>query len=704
MTYRPLIVAFLILCLTSFAAAEDKIDSLEITYVGSTLWSRIERVCTQGDYAYCAAQHGLMVYDLSQISNPQLVSKYFLESGEGKDVGISGNFVYLCCNTDGVRIFDITDPSNPQWVGHYVNGGWRAAEIVVAGTYLYILNSNYEITLLDITVPQTPVLAGTYSGLSALPGFGNINEFEVRGDTLLCASYYGLEIADVSNPAVPDSIGCLAIPGGARAIALYDTLAYLMTTATMYIAGFSDPANPNMIDSVPLGFSSYAVRDMFVIGDYLYTSHGEYDQVDDDGGMFVFDLSDPLNPSAVGHVKMDAWRISNLGDKIGITDLEAYYKILGLADPANPAEVGEFDIPHTRGWGFRGIETDGRYAYVALGPSDLNIVDIRDPHNMIPIGGDFLTGGAFELTLRGKYLYVASGSYSDNGLYIFDVSNPESPQALSYYPYSSPQEITLSGNYAFMAGNHGNSIILDISNAYSPQLVSSYRSGGITWGIAVNGNYAYLANLIGLIIVDITDIDSPVVADTIAETYESLNDAIMYKGWLITGGNGKFKVRDVSTPLSPATVAELEFNYDVNGLQAYGNYILVANYGQFDIVDMSIPIYPEVVGSHPFSGETQDIAYYDGYAFVVDQYGMAAYSVDLPECCLVGGDANFDGEANIGDAVYLLNYIFKHGFPITCDASADGNGDCIVDVGDVVFMINYIVRSGAPPVCSECVK
>jgi hypothetical protein len=68
-------------------------------------------------------------------------------------------------------------------------------------------------------------------------------------------------------------------------------------------------------------------------------------------------------------------------------------------------------------------------------------------------------------------------------------------------------------------------------------------------------------------------------------------------------------------------------------------------------------------------------------------------------CCLKAGDANHDGSVNVGDAVFLINYIFKRGVPPTCLNEGDANSDCKINVGDPVFMINYIFKAGNAPSC-----
>ncbi|MCP4568493.1 MAG: hypothetical protein GY841_13025 [FCB group bacterium] len=63
----------------------------------------------------------------------------------------------------------------------------------------------------------------------------------------------------------------------------------------------------------------------------------------------------------------------------------------------------------------------------------------------------------------------------------------------------------------------------------------------------------------------------------------------------------------------------------------------------------------------------------------------------------VCGDVNDDDAVNVGDAVCLINYVFRGG-PI-CDpiTAADVNEDGSVNVGDAVYLIRYVFRDGAVP-------
>ncbi|MFH1336952.1 MAG: M14 family zinc carboxypeptidase [Candidatus Zixiibacteriota bacterium] len=61
------------------------------------------------------------------------------------------------------------------------------------------------------------------------------------------------------------------------------------------------------------------------------------------------------------------------------------------------------------------------------------------------------------------------------------------------------------------------------------------------------------------------------------------------------------------------------------------------------------------------------------------------------------GDVNGDWKIDIGDVVYLINYLFKNGpAPVPLEVG-NVNCDAAVDVGDVVYLINYLFKNGASP-------
>ncbi len=67
-------------------------------------------------------------------------------------------------------------------------------------------------------------------------------------------------------------------------------------------------------------------------------------------------------------------------------------------------------------------------------------------------------------------------------------------------------------------------------------------------------------------------------------------------------------------------------------------------------------------------------------------------------CLDLAGDANNDGAVNLGDAVYVNNFVFHAGSPPpSCMAEGDANGDGLVNLGDAVYINNFVFCPGAPP-------
>jgi hypothetical protein len=68
-------------------------------------------------------------------------------------------------------------------------------------------------------------------------------------------------------------------------------------------------------------------------------------------------------------------------------------------------------------------------------------------------------------------------------------------------------------------------------------------------------------------------------------------------------------------------------------------------------------------------------------------------------CCTLAGNANGDDKVNIGDAVFIVNYIFRGGAPPSCLDQANANCDSAINIGDAVYLVNFLFRSGPAPCC-----
>jgi hypothetical protein len=88
----------------------------------------------------------------------------------------------------------------------------------------------------------------------------------------------------------------------------------------------------------------------------------------------------------------------------------------------------------------------------------------------------------------------------------------------------------------------------------------------------------------------------------------------------------------------------------------------------------------------------------DGFGGFTPANSVFLFTIGLP------GDANSDGAVDVGDAVFLINYVFRNGPPPEPESLGDANCDGHADVGDAVYLINYIFRSGPPPGCDKNIQ
>ncbi|MCK4223839.1 MAG: C10 family peptidase [candidate division Zixibacteria bacterium] len=90
--------------------------------------------------------------------------------------------------------------------------------------------------------------------------------------------------------------------------------------------------------------------------------------------------------------------------------------------------------------------------------------------------------------------------------------------------------------------------------------------------------------------------------------------------------------------------------------------------------------------------------------YTIDQiYGssnpMVEYLIRNIIPAAIRGDANSDEVIDLGDVVYLINYLYRNGPAPNPLWTGDANCDGIVDLGDLVYLINYLYKGGPPPGC-----
>lgn len=244
------------------------------------------------EYALLASwiSGGLNVIDVTD--DVPVAEAFVPMNGDGSDVEAYGHYAYLTSNSNPTLIIDIEDPENPTSVGTF-GGDFHTLSIVDG--YLYG-NGSSGVIIYDLADPENPTFVGNYS-----PYY--VHDVLVRNDTMYTAGIFGdgIDIVDVSDKANPVLIERFNYPGsGVHNFCTDPSGAYLYVGDEIGSAGHwtrifdvRDTNNVEQVGEIIVDAKS-TVHNCHTKDNLLYLAH--YDR-----GAWVYDISDPVNPTQVAY-------------------------------------------------------------------------------------------------------------------------------------------------------------------------------------------------------------------------------------------------------------------------------------------------------------------------------------------------------------------------------------------------------------------
>ena len=71
-------------------------------------------------------------------------------------------------------------------------------------------------------------------------------------------------------------------------------------------------------------------------------------------------------------------------------------------------------------------------------------------------------------------------------------------------------------------------------------------------------------------------------------------------------------------------------------------------------------------------------------------------AIELFRNIFIRGDSNTNGDVDLSDSVFTLNYLFLGGNELPCHKAGDANDDGILDLSDGVYTLNFLFVSRPP--------
>lgn len=179
----------------------------------------------QGNYAYIADHESLLIFDISDPTNPLQVGSLILNSSNysaTRGIFVEGNYAYIADEFGGspingaMWIVDISNPASPVTAGVYNDTVYYffPYNIYVKDSLAYVANYFNELFIIDVSDPANPFRVSF-----AYPPTGFAWDVKVSGSHAYVANYDGgLWVVDISDPASPQTASIYDTPGFASGV------------------------------------------------------------------------------------------------------------------------------------------------------------------------------------------------------------------------------------------------------------------------------------------------------------------------------------------------------------------------------------------------------------------------------------------------------------------------------------------------------
>ena len=566
------------------------------------------------------------------------------------DIEIQENYAF-CSFQNGLGVLDITNKAEPRLLSKLFLGGGFGIE--VENNTAYLAAGVVGLQIVDVSDPAVPVLVGGHATL------GEAKDIALAGDHVFVADGpSGVMVADVSDPTAPEMMGLLDTPGSAESILLSGNFAYVADgQAGLMIIDVTTPSSPVLIGEFDTPGNA---EDVALTGNYAYV-------VDGSSGIHVVDVSTPSEPRRVSSVEAAGYAhgITIHGDYAFVGNMyDADFEIFDISDPTAPTQSNtlKYAFPN-EGWD---VATDGEYAYIVDHFSGIFVVDIANMANPEVLGAyrtpSFLVG----LEINDDRAFSLGQEFF--GLTIVDISDPAEPAFASRFDADFslrfPAGVASWDNYAYVTERR-RSAIVDIGTPTEPSRLTVIPVPETARAVQVRDDYAYVtADNAGFFVMNVSDPSNVVIAGSVEMPGFSYGVALSGDYAYVANSEYGLKVMDITDPTAPSLVSSLQTPDNAYSLAVDGNHVYIAD-GEsgLQVVDISDPTSPIIVGSIDLGGFINSVALSGDIAYVTDEdFGVRKLDISDPARPLLIASYDTPGEptdiAVVGEYV-IVNDAFS---------------------------------------------
>ncbi|MEI8046571.1 MAG: hypothetical protein WCI92_04265 [Bacteroidota bacterium] len=253
--------------------------------------------------------------------------------------------------------------------------------------------------------------------------------------------------------------------------------------------------------------------------------------------------------------------------------------------------------------------------YTANVPKYMSYEDMRKPAKSVAANAIQVSG---KIYIKDNYLFI---NEKYKGIHVFDNTNPSSPVNLTFIDIPGNVDMAVRGNYLY-ADNYVDLVVLDISNITSPIEVARIKD--IFPYTIPDAPEMYP-------IASIDQQQGVIVGWQVQEVTEEVNSNQGYPYYYYDKGSGNFLFNEASPAVGGAITTQTVgvggsmARFIINGDQFYG-----LNQNNMQVVNISQPFRP-IAGTKIEMQRNVETVFIDStYLFVGTQTGMLIYDVSTP--------------------------------------------------------------------------
>jgi hypothetical protein len=255
---------------------------------------------------------------------------------------------------------------------------------------------------------------------------------------------------------------------------------------------------------------------------------------------------------------------------------------------------------------------------------------------------------------------VADGA---NGVVVLKVAASYGPDQVGFYYFDGyAKGIAVAGDYAYLASRNRGLVVVDIADPTGPTEAGSYVTAGGPKAVAVAGDHAYVADgPTGLVVIDISTPSNPTEVGSCVTANPAYDVALAGDHAYVADSYSGLVVIDVSDPSNPVEVGSCDTEGIAIGVALAGDYAYVADRDSgLMVFNISLPSSPAAVGSCYTDGLARGVALAGDYAYVASTSGgLAVVDISSPSSPVMVGAFDTYGAAYevavSGDYAYVAD-------------------------------------------------